>query len=146
MRTRSLLLCSVLMLSTGLAATAAAAESKTLTGEIVDPSLYLREGQHGSAVEETMYEAVDAGQTLALLEDGTQTLYLFIAGEPGGDPNDAVYDYVGKHVTITGSVYERGGLKGLVAEKVAGEKSAAVPQPPAQASAPAAKADARAEQ
>ena len=142
MRVRSLLLCSIVVFSTGLAATAAA-ESKTLVGEIVDPALYLREGQHGSAVEETLYEAVDAGQTLALLEDGTQTLYLLIAGEPGGDPNDAVYDYVGKHVTITGSVYERGGLKGLVAEKVSGDKAATAQQP---ASAAPAKAEAPAEQ
>ena len=88
--------------------------TKMLQGEVIDPALYLREGRHGPEVEELIYDGVDAGQTLALLEDETQAVYLFLAGEPGADPNELLYEHVGRRVTATGSVYERGGLKGIV--------------------------------
>ena len=38
--------------------------------------------------------------------------------EPGEDPNELAYDYVNQAVTVTGAVYERGGLRGIVAESV----------------------------
>ena len=98
----------------GLAASAGAEEVKTIQGEVVDPGLYLREGRHGVAVEDLMYDAVDGGQTLALLEDGTETVYVLLAGEAGEDPNELVYEYVGRRVKATGMVHERGGLKGIV--------------------------------
>ena len=94
------------------------AQEQTLQGELVDPALYLKEGRHGPAVEEETYEAVDGGQTLCLLEEGTELLYLLLAGEPGEDPNELAYDSVGKKVKITGTLYERGGLHGLVATSV----------------------------
>ena len=90
----------------------------TLQGEVIDPTLYLREGRHGLEMEELIYEAADSGQTLALLEDGTDTLYLFLAEESGQDPNDLVYEYAGKRVRVTGAVYERGGLKGMIVTAV----------------------------
>lgn len=90
----------------------------TLQGEVVDPGLYLREARHGREVEELMYDAVEGGQSLALLQDGTQALILFLASQPGEDPNELVYDYAGRKVKVTGAVYERGGFKGLVVENV----------------------------
>jgi hypothetical protein len=90
----------------------------TLQGEVIDPALYLREGRHGPEMEELIYEAADSGQTLALLENGTEMLYLFLAEEPAQDPNDLVYEYAGKRVRVTGAVYERGGLKGMVVTAV----------------------------
>jgi len=106
-------LMGVILLSSGVASLAQEA-STTLQGEVIDPALYLREGRHGLEVEDLIYDAVDGGQTLALLEDGTETLYLFLAKEPGEDPSELLYDYVGQRVKVTGSVYERGGLKGIV--------------------------------
>ena len=107
---------AVAILLVGLAHCAYAEEPPPvkLRGEIVDPALYLREGRHGSELEANTYEAVDGGQTLALLEEGTGALYLFLAAQPGEDPNELIYDYVNEQVTITGTVYERGGLKGIV--------------------------------
>ncbi len=93
-------------------------QEKTLRGEILDPGLYLREGRHGSEVEDLMYDAADGGQTLALLEDGTNTMYLFLAGVPGEDPNDLVYEYAGQRVSVTGTVYEQASFKGIVVTSV----------------------------
>ena len=97
---------------------AIAQETKTLQGEIVDPASYLKGGRHGLEMEDETFEAVDGGQTLALLEDGTGNLYLFLSAEAGEDPNELAYDYVNQAVTVTGAVYERGGLRGIVADSV----------------------------
>jgi len=112
---------------------------RTVQGEIIDPALYLREGRHGLEMEDETFEAVDGGQTLALLEQGTDNLYLLLAEEAGEDPNELAYDYVNQQVMVTGTVYERGGLRGIVASSVEplaapeapSETSAAPPAPPA---------------
>ncbi len=113
----------------GFAGGVSAQETKTIQGEVVDPALYLRDGRHGKEVEDLIYDAVDGGQALALLEDGTSTLYLLLAGEPGSDPNELVYEYAGRHVKATGTVYERGGVKGLVVTGVAPLEGQAVGMP-----------------
>ena len=90
------------------------AAASTLKGEVIDPAAYLKEGAHGSETAEQTYEAVDGGQTLALLEEGTGAVYLFLAEEPGEDPNELAYDFVNQQVTVQGRVHERGGLHGIV--------------------------------
>ena len=87
----------------------------TLTGEIIDPGTYLRDGSTGTP--DQTYEAADGGQSLALLERGGR-LYLLLAERAGEDPNELVYDFVGQAVKVTGRVYERAGLTGLTAETV----------------------------
>jgi len=91
---------------------------QVIQGEIVDPAAYLQDGSHGPEMVNQTYEALDGGQTLALLEDGTETLYLLLAEAPGEDPNELVYDYVNQRLTVTGTVYERAGLKGIVIQAV----------------------------
>ena len=109
----------------------AAAPAQTLQGEVVDPAAYLKEGRRGSDAVERTFEAVDGGQTLALLQDGTDTLYLFLAEEPGEDPNELVYDHVNQRMKITGNVYARSGMHGIVV-------SSAEPIEPPETAAPAA--------
>lgn len=93
-------------------------ETRTIQGEVVDPALYLREDRHGKEVEDLIFDAVDGGQALALLEEDTKTLYLFLASEPGADPNELVYEYAGRSIKATGPVYERGGVRGMVVTDV----------------------------
>jgi len=102
----------------GLGQPRAAAQTLTLTGEIIDPALYVREGRHGPEAELEMFDAMDGGQTLALLADDTNAVYLLITATPGDDPNELAYDYVAMRVRATGNVYERGGLKGIVLTSV----------------------------
>jgi hypothetical protein len=105
------------------------AQEQTLQGEIVDPSTYLKDGRHGPEMEEDTYAAVDGGQTLALLEDVTGSLFLFLAEEPGEDPNELVYEYVNRKVKVSGSVYGAGGLRGVVAASVQPLEPASVAPP-----------------
>ena len=95
-----------------------AEEARVIQGEIVDPAVYLKEGLHGPEMVNQTFEALDGGQTLALLEDASDTLYLLLAEEPGEDPNELVYDYVNQRLAVTGMVYERAGLKGIVIRSV----------------------------
>ena len=132
MKSSTVLIAALLVGLTG----PAFAEPKTLQGEIVDPAAYVKTGTHGPETEDATYEAVDGGQTLALLEDGTSALYLLLAEEPGEDPNELAYDYVNRKVTVVGTLYERGGLHGIVATSIAPVEPPAATSPTA--SAPAA--------
>ncbi|OGX38087.1 MAG: hypothetical protein A3C53_06580 [Omnitrophica WOR_2 bacterium RIFCSPHIGHO2_02_FULL_68_15] len=114
---------------------AQAEQTITLLCEVVDPSLYLKEGQHGPELTDRTYESVDGGQTLALLDPKTGALYLLLTEESGEDPNELVYDYANQTVTITGRLYERGGLKGIVVLSVE------PPQPEPDSPAPAPEPD-----
>ena len=100
----------------GLAAQASA-ETQTFQGEVVDPSAYLKDGSRGATVTDRTYEAVDGGQSLAIL-DATNALYLALAERAGEDPNELLYDYANQQVQVTGTVYERDGVKGIVVTAV----------------------------
>jgi hypothetical protein len=104
--------------SEAVAVAEAPAEERTFLGEIVDPAGYLKEGRRGPEAVAQTFEAVDGGQTLALLEDATNALYLFLAEVPGEDPNELVYDYVNQRMKVTGRVYSRGGMEGIVVSAV----------------------------
>ena len=97
---------------------AAAADQQTVVGEIIDPAAYLKDGRHGADATEQTYTAVDGGQTLAILENGTNNLYLLLAEQTGEDPNELAYDYVNQQVTAKGRIYEKGGVRGFVAASV----------------------------
>ena len=109
-----------------------AGEERTIHGEVIDPAAYLKDGQHGPELANQTYEALDGGQSLAVLEEGTTVLYLLLADAPGEDPNELVYDYVNQRLTLTGTVYERGGLQGIVLTAVQPD----APTEPPQAAAP----------
>ena len=104
---------------------AVAQQEQTIQGEIVDPAAYLKSGSHGPDLVNQTYEAIDGGQTLALLDEQAGTLYLLLAEEPGEDPNELVYDYVNQPLNVTGTVYERSGVRGIVVQSVVPVEAAA---------------------
>ena len=131
--TRLILWAAFLSAAVGFAPipTAQAEQTITLQCEVVNPSAYLKEGGHGPELTDQTYEAVEGGQTLALLDPKTGTLYLLLTEEPGEDPNELVYDYANQLITVTGRLYERGGMKGLVILSVEPPQPAAEPDPAA---------------
>jgi hypothetical protein len=118
MMRRAAALCALLLAIAWPGASLGAQEETVLQGEIVNPAAYLKDGARGPAVVEQSYEAVEAGQTLALLDDATSTLYLLLADAAGQDPNELVYEYVNQRVKLTGVIYERDGVKGVVVTNV----------------------------
>lgn len=125
------------VLAVQLLAAVGYAEEQILQGEIVDPAGYLKEGARGADLADQSYEAVDGGQTLALLTDDGM-LYLLLAEEPGEDPNELVYDYVNQQVRLTGIPYERSGLRGVVPLSVEPLEPPATSDLPEQPQAPSA--------
>ena len=121
------------------APTTVLAQEHTMQGEIVDPASFLKDGRHGPELVDQTYEAVDGGQSLAVLEEGTGTLYLLLAEQPGEDPNELAYDYVNQTVKITGTLYERGGFKGIAPKSIepANPPAASGPSATGQAETPA---------
>ena len=93
-------------------------QSKTIQGEVIDPAAYLKDGKRGAELADQTSEAVNGGQSLAILEEGSGSLYLLLAEETGEDPNELVYDYANQQVKVTGKIYERGGLRGVVPTSV----------------------------
>lgn len=99
-----------------LAAGTVAAAEQTVEGVLVDPSTYVQEGRYDV---DSVELALDGGQSLAVLETKTQSLYLLLAEQAGEDPNELVYDYLDQGpVHITGEVFERGGVRGIVPKTV----------------------------
>ena len=111
-------LCCVALILLCFGGAALAQQELVIEGEIVDPAAYLKDGRHGPDLINQTYEALDGGQTLALLDAKTNSLYLLLAEEPGEDPNELAYDYVNQRLHVTGTVYERGGLHGIVVKSV----------------------------
>lgn len=99
----------------------------TITGEVMDPACFIEAGAK-SITPGHFQCAVDcarSGQTLAIYDRDADRIY-FIAGElPGRNPNDPVMAYIHKKVDVTGTVYHRSGVYGIVIVKVEPHKPAA---------------------
>ena len=92
-------------------------ENVTLVGQVIDPVCYIRHDTKGPEHKQCALYCAKQGITLGLLEDKTEKIYLAFPAEHG-DPNEKLLDFVEEHVKVTGTVYSRGGLTGIVVEKI----------------------------
>jgi hypothetical protein len=94
-------------------------EPKTLTilSEPVDPACYISQGLRGEGHKACAEACHKAGQTLALLSDDG-SLFFAIEGKPGTNPDGQLVPFIGTKVKVTGKVFESGGAKAMVVEKV----------------------------
>jgi len=84
--------------------------AKTIIGEVIDPACWVINGAKGDAHKECMIACAKSGQTLAILEQKTNKIYILATERPGDDPNRGVIDYAGQKVMVKGKVFSRGGL------------------------------------
>jgi len=92
----------------------------TVTGEVMDPACYLEAGPKSISPGhfQCAVDCARSGQTLAIYERENDRIY-FIAGElPGRNPNDPVLQFIHKKVDVTGKVYFRSGVYGIVIQSV----------------------------
>ncbi|HKA23884.1 MAG TPA: hypothetical protein VKF80_02755 [Candidatus Eisenbacteria bacterium] len=90
----------------------ATAPAKNVTGEVVDMGCYLAHEAHGEKHIACGTKCVAGGMPMGLLTaDGG--LYLLTLNHDNADPYNALKKMVGKNVTVTGPVNERGGMKGI---------------------------------
>jgi hypothetical protein len=94
-------------------------EPKTLTilSEPVDPACYISQGLKGEGHKACAQACNKAGQSLALLSDDG-SLFFAIEGKPGSSPDGQLVPFIGTKVKVTGKVFESGGAKAMVVEKV----------------------------
>jgi hypothetical protein len=92
----------------------------TIVGEVMDPACFLEAG--AKSIDPKHYQcALDcakSGQTLAIYDRELDRIY-FIAGElPGRNPNAPLLPYIHKKVDVSGTVFMKAGVYGIVILKV----------------------------
>ena len=96
----------------------------TIVGEVMDPACFLEAGVKsiGPGHFQCAIDCARSGQTLAIYDRANDRIY-FIAGElPGKNPNDPVINFIHQKVDVTGAVYHRSGVYGIVINKVVPHK------------------------
>ena len=89
----------------------------TIIGEPLDPACYLTMGSKGLDHKACAEACNKAGQSLAILaKDGS--LFFAIEGAPGTSPDSMLAPFIGTKVKVTGRVFESGGSKAMIVEKV----------------------------
>jgi hypothetical protein len=92
--------------------------SETITGEVIDLSCYLANGQDGRGPEhkECAIMCAKAGSALAIL---TQSGVIYFPVSPMGKNNNGkLLDFVGDNVKVTGTVVSQSGINGIKIESV----------------------------
>jgi len=110
-------LVSGLMVVTGLIP-AFAAETVTVTGEIIDTYCFALMGAKGESHRQCAIECVQKGIPAGLLEDGTNKVYVLLPNKDKSPLPKAVIDKMAKKVSITGKTYASGGSQFLTIESI----------------------------
>ena len=73
---------------------------------------------------------VKQGVMLGILEAGTGQVYLILP-EGHGSPSEKAMPYLGKQVEVTGKIQAKGGLRGIIVERISGKQDipSSLPKP-----------------
>ena len=93
-----------------------AGTQKTVTGEVVDLGCYLGHGAKGEKHISCATKCIDQGMPMGLLTSNG-TLYLITLDHDNADPYTGLKAMAGKHVSITGKVLSRSGMKAIEASE-----------------------------
>jgi len=94
-------------------------ESKdvTVVGEVIDPVCYLAHGSTGKEHKPCAEYCVKQGISLGILEEKTGQVYVSLPVDHT-NPNAKLKDFIADKVKVTGTVYSKGGLKGIYVKNV----------------------------
>lgn len=118
----ALFTCAIFTLACTFGSIAIAEEKVTVKGEVVDPACYLHMGKRGAEHKVCAEACMKAGQTLAILDDEADTLYLLTGEKPGVDPNAQVKGHIAEIVEAEGTVHAKSGIKGITISSVKASK------------------------
>ncbi|MBL8228476.1 MAG: hypothetical protein JNL98_08365 [Bryobacterales bacterium] len=95
------------------------AETKpvTLTGVIIDTGCYLSHDTKGPKHVTCATTCAKAGVPLAILEEHSGTVYLPIAVDHKNQ-NPKLMPFIEKKVKVTGTLFEKGGVKGIYVKTI----------------------------
>jgi len=93
----------------------------SLTGEIVDMQCYTSSAAHGEDHKECATGCIKGGAPVGLLDkDGK--VFLLVKNEKDAGDYSRLVDYASQTVTITGTLYNRGGINSVVVGTVQAAK------------------------
>jgi hypothetical protein len=110
----------VLLTASQTGTTWAAGKHAMIKGYVIDSSCTYMKDLKKPISPECAVACAKAGSPLVIqAENGT--IYLPIAGtQPAGGQNDRLMPFAGKLVTVSGTVYEKGGSHAIIIEKIEG--------------------------
>ena len=87
----------------------------TITGEVIDVNCCLKSsmmGGTGDDHKECAISCIKRGLPVGILEDKTEKVYLVLPGKGGGANSDTtITKFIAGKVKLTGTFYEKGGMK-----------------------------------
>lgn len=89
----------------------------SVTGLVVDTGCYMSHNTKGEKHVKCATACAKAGVPLAILDEASGTLYLPVAVDHKNQ-NEKLLPFIEKKVTATGSLMEKGGIKGFAIKKV----------------------------
>lgn len=126
MRTKKTLAAAVLMIAvltayqfSGIAETKAGGyPTETISGEVIDVSCYLGNGEEGRGPDhkDCAIMCAKAGSALAILTEGG--VIYFPVSPMGKNNNGKLLDYAGDNVEVTGNVVSQSGINGIRIESI----------------------------
>lgn len=84
----------------------------TIIGEVIDPVCYLSHDSTGPEHKKCAEYCVKQGIGLGILEDKTGQVYVSLPVDHS-NPNAKLKDFIAEKVKVSGTLYTKGGLKGI---------------------------------
>lgn len=121
LRTTAQIIVLVSLAALSLLCFAADSGTETVKGYVIDSACAFRKDLAKPISKQCAVSCAKAGSALVILaEDGS--IYWPIAGStPATGQNSKLLPFAGDKVTVSGKVYERGGSKAIVIDKIAAQ-------------------------
>jgi hypothetical protein len=89
----------------------------TFKGEVLDLACYIAGEKKGAGHKKCADMCIQGGAPIGILTDDGK-VYLIVENHSKPEPYEKLKNYAAEKVTITGVLYQRGGLPGIVIESV----------------------------
>ncbi len=93
----------------------------TMTSLVVDTGCYMSHNSKGEKHESCATTCAKAGVPLALLDEASGTLYIPVATDHKNQ-NEKLMPFIEKKVKVTGTLIEKGGVKGFALKTIEASK------------------------
>ena len=95
-------------------------KNKSVTGELLDMNCYMGSDAHGDGHKSCAATCIKGGSPMGVLTSAVK-VYLLIENHDKKEANEEAKKHAGEQVTVTGTLSERDGIKGLLVSDVKGK-------------------------
>jgi hypothetical protein len=89
----------------------------TVKGELLDLDCYMASGAHGNDHKSCADMCINAGAPMGVLTNDGK-VYLLVSGHNKKEPYEELKKHAGEEITVTGTLTEKDGIKGIVVSEV----------------------------